>query len=166
MRPRADRIDVQTRIASLLGSGPNQRRWATGIAIVISALALVALSRPLPDAIARAKSDVARSRALVENARALIADNESLGRGTAPVRGGDIRAAVDGMLARHELHAVPVASASGEGRYAIVLDDAPFDELIAALEAIGRETGVRVVTATLAARVERGRVRADVTFAR
>jgi len=166
MRPRADRINVQTRIASWLGNGPSRRRWATGIAIVVSALALVALSRPLPDAITRAKSDVARSRALVENARALIADNESLGRGAAPVRAGDIRAAVDGTLARYALHAVPVASGSGEGRYAIVLDDAPFDELIAALEAIGRDTGLNLVAATLAGRVERGRVRADVTFAR
>lgn len=166
MRPRADRIDVQTRIASWLGNGRTQRRWLTGIAIAFAALAVVAMSRPLPDAIARAKSDVARSRALVENAQALVADNESLGRGATPLRGGDIRAAVDGVLARHALHAVPVTSATGDGRYAVVLDDAPFDDLIAGLDAIARETGVRVAAATLTARVERGRVRADVTFAR
>lgn len=164
MRPRADRINVQTRIASWLRNGPQQRRWA--IALAVAGLAIIAVSRPLPDAIARAKSDVARSRALVENAQALVADNESLGRGAAPLHGGDIRAAVDGVLARHELHAVPAASPTGDGRYAIVLDDAPFDELIATLEAIARETGVRVVAATLTARVERGRIRADVTFAR
>ena len=166
MRPRADRINVQTRFPAWLGNSPKQRRWSSGIAFAVAALAVIAVSRPLPDAIARAKSDVARSRVLVENAQALVADNESLGRGAAPLPGGDIRAAVDGLLARHELHAVPVVSATGDGRYAIVLDDAPFDELIAALEAIARETGVRVVAATLTARVERGRVRADVTFAR
>jgi len=47
-----------------------------------------------------------------------------------------------------------------------VLDDAPFDDLIAGLDAIARETGVRVAAATLTARVERGRVRSDSTFAR
>lgn len=166
MRPPADRVRVQTRIAAWFGNGTHQRRRATGIAIAMAALAVIALSRPLPDAIARAKSDVARSRALVENAQALVADNESLGRGAAPPSTGDIRAAVDGVLARHELRATPVASATGDGRYAIVLDDAPFDALIAALDGVSRETGVRVVAATLTARVERGRVRADVTFAR
>ena len=166
MRPRADRIVVQTRIASWLGNGSNRRRSSAAIAIAVAALAVIAVSGPLPDAIARAKSDVARSRALVGNAQSLIADNESLGRGALPLRAGDIRAAVDGVLARHELRAVPVASVTGDGRYAIVLDDAPFDALIAALDALARETGVRVVAATLTARVERGRVRADVTFAR
>ena len=156
---------MQTRIATWLRNG-TERRWAAGIAIVVAALALFAASRPLPDAIARANSDLARTRALVENAQALLADNESLARGAAPRSTGDIRAAVDGVLARHALRATPVPSATGDGRYAIVLDDAPFDALIAALDAIARETGVRVLAATLAARVERGRVRADLTFAR
>ena len=166
MRPRADRIGMKSRIASWPGNDPNQRRWATGIAIVVAALAVITVSRPLPDAIARAKLDVARSRVLVDNARALIADNESLGRGVAPLRSDDIRATVDWVLARHGLRATPIVSASSDGRYAIVLDDAPFDALIAALDAVARESGVRVVAATLTARVERGRVRADVTFAR
>ena len=166
MRPHADPIDVRDRIATWLGTGTNERRWAAGIAMVVAALALGAAWRPLPDAIARAQSDVARTRALVESAQARVADNESLARGTAPLPAGDIRAAVDGVLARHELRATPVQSATGDGHYAIVLDDAPFDALIAALDAIARETGIRIVAATLTARVDRGRVRADLTFAR
>ena len=148
MRWRADRSDVQTDIATRLGNRTNARRFAPAIAIIVAALALVAVSRPLPDAIAHAKSDVARTRALVENARALVADNESLGRGTAPLRAADIRAAVDGVLARHELRATPVQSATSAARYAIVLDDAPFDALVAALDAIARETGIRVAAPT------------------
>ena len=166
MRLRAERVSVQDRIVTRLVSGSRERRLVVGIAIVVAALALVAISRPLPDAIARAKSDVARTRALVENARALLADNEGLRREAAPIRAGDLHAAVDGVLARHELRATPVQSATGDGRYAIVLDDAPFDTLVAALDAVVRETGFRVAAATLTARVEQGRVRADVTFAR
>ena len=67
---------------------------------------------------------------------------------------------------RHELRAAPVPSASTEGRYSVVVDDVRFDTLVAALDALARDAGVRVVAATLTARVEPGRVRADLTFAR
>jgi type II secretory pathway component PulM len=69
-------------------------------------------------------------------------------------------------MARFELRAAPVASATSEGRYAVVVDDARFDALVTALDALSRDAGVRVVAATLTARVVPGGVRADLTFAR
>jgi type II secretory pathway component PulM len=122
--------------------------------------------RPLPAAIARAESDVARTRSLLDVAQTRSADNESLARSSTPLRPGDLRPTVEGVMARFELRAAPVASATSEGRYAVVVDDARFDALVAALDALSRDAGVRVVAATLTARVEPGRVRADLTFAR
>ena len=153
-------------VATLDASSPAHRRWLVVFAVFLAALALVAALRPLPAAIARAESEVGRTRSLLDVAQARIADNESLARTAAPLRAGDLRLAIDGVMARHELRAAPVPSASTEGRYSVVVDDVRFDSLVAALDALARDAGVRVVAATLTARVEPGRVRADLTFAR
>lgn len=160
-------MDVRNPIvAAWDASSPTRRRWLGGFAVAAVAIALVAALRPLPAAIARAESDVARTRSLLDVAQARSADNESLARSSTPLRPGDLRSAVEGVMARFELRAAPVASATSEGRYAVVVDDARFDALVAALDALARDAGVRVVAATLTARVEPGRVRADLTFAR
>jgi hypothetical protein len=77
-----------------------------------------------------------------------------------------LRAAIERVMARYELRAAPVASATTAGRYAVVVDDARFDVIVAALDALARDEGVYVAAATLTARVEPGRVRADLTLTR
>ena len=153
-------------VASWGAASPAHRRWLGGFAIVAVAVAIVAMLRPLPAAVARAESDVARARSLLEVAQARIADNDSLERVAKPLRAGDLRSAIDAVMARFELRAAPVPSAMSEGHYAMVVDDVRFDTLVAALDALARDAGVRVVAATLTARVEPGRVRADLMFAR
>jgi type II secretory pathway component PulM len=59
-----------------------------------------------------------------------------------------------------------VPSDAADSRYAVVVEDARFDALVAALEALMRDEGIHVTAATLAALVEPGRVRADLTFTR
>jgi type II secretory pathway component PulM len=160
-------MDVRNPIvAAWDASSPKRRRWLGVFAVAAVAIALIAALRPLPAAIARAESDVARTRSLLDVAQTRSADNESLARSSTPLRPGDLRPTVEGVMARFELRAAPVASATSEGRYAVVVDDARFDALVAALDALSRDAGVRVVAATLTARVEPGRVRADLTFAR
>jgi type II secretory pathway component PulM len=160
-------MDVRNPIvAAWDASSPKRRRWLGVFAVAAVAIALIAALRPLPAAIARAESDVARTRSLLDVAQTRSADNESLARSSTPLRPGDLRPTVEGVMARFELRAAPVASATSEGRYAVVVDDARFDALVTALDALSRDAGVRVVAATLTARVEPGRVRADLTFAR
>jgi type II secretory pathway component PulM len=143
------------------------RRMSIAVVAIAIALAVVLFAlRPLTTAIDRTQADVERIRAMLGVAQARIADSASLERTPPPLHAGDLRAAVDSVLARHELRAVPAASATSDGRYAVVVDDARFDVLVAALDALGRDDGVHVVEATLAARVEPGRVRADLTFTR
>jgi type II secretory pathway component PulM len=143
------------------------RRTSIAITTVAVAMAVLLFAlRPLTAAIDRAQADVERSRAVLGVAQARIADGASLERTPPPLHAGDLRAAVDRVLTRYELRAAPVASATTDSRYAVVVDDARFDALVAALDALGRDDGVHVVEATLAARVEPGRVRADLTFTR
>jgi type II secretory pathway component PulM len=136
------------------------------VAIAVAAVVLLFAVRPLTTAIDRAQADVERMRFLLDVAQARTADSASLARTPPPLHAGDLRAAVDRVMARHELRAAPVASATSDGRYAVVVDDARFDAIVAALDALVRDEGVNVVEATLAARVEPGRVRADLTFTR
>jgi len=147
-------------------STPARRTMIAVVAIAVAAGALLFGVRPLTAAIDRAQGDVARMRSVLDVAQARIADSASLARTPPPLHAGDLRTAVDRVLARHELRAAPVASATTEGRYAVVVDDARFDAVVAALDALARDEGVHVVDATLAARVEPGRVRADMTFTR
>jgi type II secretory pathway component PulM len=53
-----------------------------------------------------------------------------------------------------------------DGRLGVVIPGAPFEALVAALDEIRRSTGLRVVEARLAARVDPGTVRADLTLGR
>jgi len=147
-------------------AGPSRR---AALAIAASALAVAALLlviRPLQAAVDRAHADVVRSQAMLDIAKARIADSESLATAAPAVRAGDWRGAVDGVMARYALRAVPVASTTTEGQYAIVVADAAFDPLVDALDALAHDDGVEIVAATIAARVEPGRVRAELTFAR
>ena len=147
-------------------SSPSGRLWIAIVGIGVAAIVLVFAGRPLTMAIDRTQTDVARMRSLLDTAQAHIADSAGLAATPAPLHAGDLRAAVDRVLAGHELRAAPVASASNDGRYAVVVNDARFDAVVSALDALGRDEGVQLVEATLAARVEPGRVRADLTFTR
>ena len=147
-------------------SSPSRRLWIAVVAMGVAAVALAFAGPPLTTAIDRAQPEVARTRSMLDVAQAHIADSASLARTPAPLHAGDLRAAVDRVMARHEIRAAPVASATGDGRYTVVVDDARFDTVVTALDELGRDEGVHVVEATLTARVETGRVRADLTFAR
>ena len=53
-----------------------------------------------------------------------------------------------------------------EGAFRIVIDAAPFDALVHALDTLARDEGIRVADATVTARVEPGTVRAELALAR
>jgi type II secretory pathway component PulM len=145
----------------------SQRLLLAG-SVLVSALgiALWLGAAPLTAAIARAEADVARSRLVLEIARERIADSESLARAAPPSRAGEMRAAVDGVLARHGLQSAPVDARSSDGRHTVVIAQARFEALVAALDALAADEGIHVAEATLSALVDPGAVRAELTFAR
>lgn len=146
---------------------PARRNWlAVGVAMLI-AVALLLGAAPLTRAIDRATDEVARSRLVLEIARARIAESESLARASAPVYAGDVRAAVERRLAGHALQSTPVAAANtNEGRYAVVVPRGRLDALATALAALSRDDGVRLVEGTITGLVDPGVVRAELTFGR
>ena len=147
-------------------SSLSRRAALAMLALFVVAIVLWTGVRALSAAIARSESDVERTRAMLDVARAHVADTAAMSRAARPLRAGDVRGAVDRALAAHGLRAAPVAGGTNDGRYSIVVDDARFDALVAALDVLARDDGVRAVAATLSARVEPGRVRADLTFTR
>jgi type II secretory pathway component PulM len=147
-------------------ASPARRAGLGALAAALVALLLLLALRPLTAAIGRAQSDVERSRSMLDVAQGRLGDSASLARTTPPLHAGDVRAAVERVMSRHDLRAAPVPADAADGRYAVVIADARFDVLVAALEALVRDEGVHVVAATLAALVEPGRVRAELTFAR
>jgi type II secretory pathway component PulM len=146
-------------------SSASRRRSFAVVALVIVIGVLLLALQPLTAAIDRAQGHVGRIRTMLEVAQARIADSASLARTPPPLHAADMRAAVDRVLSRYELRAAPVTSMS-EGRYAVVVVDGRFDAVVAALDVLVRDEGIHIVDATVTARVEPGRVRADLTFTR
>ena len=139
----------------------------TGLAAVILAIVLAVAWQPLTGAIARARDDVARTRVELAIARARTAETESLARAaSAPTSTADLRSVVTRVFGEHALHGAPVDAKSADGRFAVVVADARFDAIVNALDALARNEGIRLVEATVTARVDPGSVRAELTFAR
>ena len=136
---------------------------ALGIAVACAVAALVALR--LHDAIARSQEDVARERLLLDVARARVAETATLASATAP-ESGDIRAAIERVLTTNGLRYGKLDAQRGDDAQRIVIEAAPFDALVRALDELMREDGVRVVDASLAARVDAGTVRAELALTR
>lgn len=152
--------------ASWEAASPQRRALIAVMALAVTATLLLLAAGPLTAAIAREAAGVARARALLETERVRLNENAALARTPAPARAGDVHVAVQRVLSRHGLRAAAVPSATTPGRDAVVVDDARFDALVAALDALMRDEGIRLVTATLTARVEPGRVRADLLLGR
>ncbi|MEO8536250.1 MAG: type II secretion system protein GspM [Betaproteobacteria bacterium] len=152
--------------ASWEAASPQRRALIAVMALVVTATLLLLAAAPLTAAIGREAAGVARARALLETERVRLNENAALARAPAPPRAGDVHVAVQRVLSRHGLRAAAVPSATTPGRDAVVVDDAQLDALVAALDALMRDEGIRLVTATLTARVEPGRVRADLLLGR
>ena len=155
-----------TRAFDAVGTA-KQRAWVAFalVAAVVLTVAIVAI--PLRDAVARAREDLARNRLVLDVARARAAESATLAHASLPSKKtGDARAAIDRVLAAHGLRHAPVGAQAADGTPGIVIEAAPFDALVRALDALARDEGVRVVEATFTARVDPGTVRAELVLAR
>ena len=138
--------------------------WLVIVAIT-AVILLVLLAMPLADAIARTRDDVARNRVMLDIARHRAAENETLARET-PLAHADPRSAIDRVLAAEGLRYQPAASQAGDATTNIVIADTDFDALVRALDRLAREDAIHVSEAIVTARVEPGRVRAELALRR
>ncbi len=146
------------------GLGARERRFVVAGALVVgAAIANVLLWRPIEGDLARAGRDAARAETRLERARAAALDGST--RGETPAR-APLDVAIRTALARAGITAADATLEMSAGRATLLLASVRFDTLIALLDALAREGAVHVVDATISARVEADRVRAELTRSR
>ena len=144
-----------------------ERTMIIGAAVVLAlAAGWLWIWQPMNDDIARLKRDLPRAQAVLATARAQAEALAALQRTSALAKSGDPRAAVERVLAERSLRPAVTALDVQEGRVRLTFAAVRFDTLVALLDALARTDGLRAVDAVLAARVEPGTVRAEITFAR
>ena len=125
-----------------------------------------ALWLPLVNDLAALRADAPRSRAALADAQRMADEIAGLARRHRP-RPQPIRARCSNARLPPPTCAPPSRSSTGRtGRARVVFAAVDFARLVAALEALQRESGLAIVDATLTARVEPGTVRAELVLAR
>jgi type II secretory pathway component PulM len=142
------------------------RRLALVLVAVVVLAATIGVTAVANASIATARENVLRQRAMLDVARARAKESAALERTRTPAHLA-LAAAVDQALREHGVAYRRSGDAKEQGdAEAIVVDALPFDVLVRALDALAREHGVRAVEANIAARVDAGSVRAELTLAR
>lgn len=136
---------------------------AAGAIVVAAALVYAFLWRPLSDDLprARAEADLAERRLAAATASASVAAS----RTQAPSR-SPLDASIRGALARQGMGASDAVVEVAGTRAALTIPSIRFATLVALVDALARNEAVHVVDATIAARVEPGQVRAELTLSR
>jgi len=144
-----------------------EQRIIAGLALVAGvALAWWAVWQPLTRDISAMRAANARAGVALADARRMSDEIASLSRMAA--LGGDTepRGDLERVLVQQNLRAALTQQDWKDGRARLVFGAVAYDTLVAGLEALQRETRLRVVEATLTARVEPGTVRAELVLAR
>jgi type II secretory pathway component PulM len=134
--------------------------------IAIVAIGWLALWQPLTRDIAALRVANARDAAALAEARQATDEIAGLAREAAPPPSADPRADFERIVSQQGLRAALTQQEWKEGRASVVFGAVDFDALVATLEALQRDARLRVVEATIAARVEPGTVRAELVLAR
>jgi type II secretory pathway component PulM len=124
------------------------------------------LWQPMNADIARLSRDLPREHGVLATARGQADALVALQRTSSAAKGGDPRAAVERALAERSLRPAVTALDEKDGRVRLTFAAVRFDALVALLDALAKTDGLRAVEAVLAARVEPGTIRAELTLAR
>jgi type II secretory pathway component PulM len=168
MNPKAHRPSVPAAVASAWDRASlRERRLAMVAAFVVAiALAWGLLWQPLKSDIERTREERVRVGTLLALTRASFHEGAGLVRTSPKVNASDPRGAVARAFADRGLRIPAGAIDLRDNRVHVVLSEVRFDALIAALDSLAREDGLRPVEASLTARVEPGTLRAELTFSR
>jgi type II secretory pathway component PulM len=146
---------------------PVERGIAAALAIGAAiALLWIVFWQPMSRDAAALRLAKAGDDAALAQAREIAREMASVPPGAVQSAPADARALLDRVLAQQNLRGAVTSIDWREGRARIVMAAVGYDALIAALEALQRDARLRVVEATITARVEPGVVRAEFTVAR
>lgn len=152
LRERWSALDVRER-----------RFLVAGVLVVGAALANWLLWQPVVGDLPRAERDAARAELRLERARSAVLASGT--RTAAPAR-DPVDVAIRTALSRNGIAPADATLEPGAGRATLVLPSVRFETLVALVDTLARDAAVHVVDATITARVESGRVRAELTLAR
>jgi general secretion pathway protein M len=146
---------------------PRERRVIAALAVlVVAVIGWLALWQPLQRDLASLRATVPAERDALAQARKMADEMAALGRAAPSRRGTDARADLERILAERGLRGTVTQLDWQDDRVRIVFADVGADPLVALLDALQRDAQLRVVEATLTARVDPGTVRAELTLAR
>jgi len=159
---------VPSALASAWDRASLRERRLTMVAAAVVAIALGwgLLWQPLKSDTERTREERVRMSTLLVLTRTSFEEGAGLVRASPKVNASDPRDAVARAFADRGLRIPAGAIDLRDNRVHVVLPDARFDALIAALDSLARDDGLRPVEASLTARVEPGTLRAELTFAR
>ena len=144
-----------------------ERRLAiTAMAAVLIALGWTLVWQPLKSDVERTREERIRVSTLLALTRASFDEGAGLVRASPQVNAGDPRGAVTRAFADRGLRIPAGGIDMRDDRVHVVLPEVRIDALVAALDALARDDGLRPVEAMLTARVEPGTLRAELSFAR
>jgi type II secretory pathway component PulM len=144
-----------------------ERRLAImAMAAVVIALGWALVWQPLKSDVERTREERIRVSTLLALTRASFDEGTGLIRASPQVNAGDPRGAVTRAFADRGLRLPAGGIDMRDDRVHVVLPEVRIDALVAALDALARDDGLRPVEATLTARVEPGTLRAELSFAR
>ena len=153
--PRAwDRASPRERVAIV-----------AGLAVVLGALGWAFVWQPLTRDLDRMRESSPLDTATLNRARAMADDIAGMSR-SAPVSRGELRSTVERALGDRGLRAPAVAIEPQDDRVKVIVPAVPFATLVAALDAIRKDTAAFVVEGVITPRVEPGTVRAELVLAR
>jgi type II secretory pathway component PulM len=149
------------------GKNDGERRVIAVLAVVAGAcLAWWVIWQPLERDIGALRIAAARNKTALAGAHRIAEEIAGIARSNPPEPAADARAGLERVLAQRAISNAVTQLEWQDGRVHLVFAAIGYDALIAALEAIQRDARLRVVEATLTARVDPGTVRADMVLTR
>ena len=146
---------------------PNERRVVAGFtALVLVTLGWLVLWQPLQQDLAALRAAAPAERGALAEGERMAAEIAALARAAPVPPPPDAQAALERVLSERGLRGSGTQVDWRDGRARIAVDAVRFDTLVAALEVLDREAKLRIVEATLTARVDPGTVRAELVVAR
>jgi len=151
----------------MAGKSPAERGIAVTLFVAVAAALLwVMVWQPLSrDTVALRLARAANASTLAE-ARDRVKELAELSRTSAKTASVDARADLDRALSQLNLRTAATSVEWREGRASLVFAAIGYDTLVGLIDALQRDARLRVVEATITARVDPGTVRAELTLAR
>jgi type II secretory pathway component PulM len=134
--------------------------------LAIAAFAWGAIWQPITRDIALTRTANARNGAALVEARRMTEEMAGLARAAPAAAAADPRPDLERVLVEQNLRAPLTQQDWKDGRVRLVYGAVSYEALVGGLEALQRDARLRVVEATLTARVEPGTVRAELVLTR